>query len=213
MIDLIEQTCGFSYRNGHILHTYYAYRDQNIFFCNIPKCASQSIREHIEKYQVRVDEPYYFTVIRNPIERLFSALWMIGYLTNEIHFSNRPGSYPPSINNFVREVNAGTAFTGNMTQYYMHCIPQTDFINNFPYASGDSLKIFRMDQVNNIFNAEIECKNRRVGTYEAKDKSQWDPVFRSFADLFNQEIVEHRSFINNFYKDDIALWEKVNESK
>ena len=210
MIDMRSQASEFYYRGQRIAHTYYFWTKQNIFFCNIPKCATQSIREYVEGMHISADDPYYFTIVRDPIKRLFSALWMIHTLVNNGEYTK---ACPPNIKNFVQHVDRRTAFDGPFAKHFMHALPQTEFIKHSPFIGDTPLKIFRLDQVNSIFDAEIEVKHRRKGTHEAKDRSQWDSVFRSFSDTFDKELVEYRSFINTFYKEDIALWEKVNESK
>jgi len=194
---------------GHeFLHGYYFYPSRNVFYCNIPKCASTSIHLHITDLSVTYDDPFYFTVIREPMERLKSALWMINTLRwQQPHPSfcpncgYDPGSY--SISTFIKEVK-GIETMSIDVQKLMHTFPQAEFIKNSPYDGDAELQIYPLHQINNIFNVDIPQTNKSSIYPES-------PWYVAFNKMFEKQRVEYKRFLDALYAEDYELWNEANK--
>jgi len=194
---------GQEYRHG-----YFFYPSRNVFFCNIPKCASTSVHLHISDLSVTYDDPFYFTVIREPMERLKSALWMINTLRWEHPHPSfcpncgyDPGSY--SISSFIKEIKGIEPLSLDV-QKLMHTFPQTEYIKNSPYDGDAELQIFRIDQVDEIFNIDIPKTN--VSSIYPDS-----PVYVAFNKMFEEQRVDFKRFLDALYVEDYELWNEANK--
>lgn len=194
--------------NRWVGHGWSFYPCRNIFFCNIPKCASTSVKKYIlTNESLTFNEPFYFTVIRNPKERLKSALWMINAarLDRTAKIYDQPGVKHLSFNvcNFVDEMKRK-----KLEDYiFMHTAPQTEFINNSPLAGHFDLKIYRIDQVNEIFNVEMPRENSSI--YD--QHPAFLDSYKRFTDVFNEQYNMCAHFLQRFYLEDTILWNSLNK--
>ena len=161
--------------------------NRNIFFCNIPKCASTSIKNYIiATDNLDYKDPFYFTVIRDPKERLKSALWMMN-----------AGQVTFTLNEFVDDMKNNEV----NDSVFMHTAPQTEFINNSPLAGHFDLKIYRIDQIDEIFNVKMPQENA----------SSHSDSYKQFTQMFNEQYDLYASYLEDYYADDIMLWNSLNK--
>jgi len=142
---------------------YSLYPTRKIFHCNIPKNASSSVKDYIENKQFKLEEDFYFTVIREPKERLLSALWWItkiNNLSNDREACRKCGyiTHAFNVKSYIKNLK-GIEDHSIRDELMMHAFPQTEFIKQCPYRGNAELKLFRLDQINKIFNAEMPLVN------------------------------------------------------
>ena len=223
MNDSPSNRIHLSFNGIEVFHTYSFYPDQNIFFCNIPKCATTTIHNYIKRKLednslLVLNEPFYFTIIREPIERLKSALWMItwqSYSIKSFHCPNcghdwkdhgdlhefEQNNLEFNIDDYVKLMK-NISRTNINEQILMHAFPQSLFIENSPYYNSRDLKIYRMDQIDQIFNTKLLKDN------PAEELT--NPSYKKFEKNFEDQCSEYAIFLNSCFADDFKLWDLAN---
>ena len=195
-----------SYSNRTHYHRYYFYPEKNVYFCNIPKCASSAINEFILNELEPQQEELYFTVIRHPFERLKSALWMYNIQDSPLgismcpHCGHKIGRIT-DLNTIVKDIKGIAEMEGPDINWHVHVIPQTQIIRHSPII-GLELKVFRMDQIDTIFNKPVAKKNERQVYGE-------DEGYIEFSKMFDEDLIHYEPFLRSYYKDDFDMWEQA----
>lgn len=178
------RNCSFITKDFGFAYGYYIFPEENIFFCNIPKCASTSvlhtIRMAIKPPHWKQETPRHFTIVRNPLERFKSGLSYIG-----MNFSDYVK------NNY--DILRGPAL--------MHLLPQTSFIQLYKehILSNNNLEYFHMGNIDSIFNKKVELSNHTEYS-------------ESFNIDFYKTYKGYKNWFEDTYQEDIELYKKVVES-
>jgi hypothetical protein len=184
-------------------HDYYWYPEQNIAFCNIPKCASTAVQKYINSHkELQFEELFSFAIIREPIERLKSALWQINFQTAEDNgfcVNCGYGYKNVSIDTIVKSLKGIECGHNIEKSLLLYLLPQNIFINHFPLEQD--IKKYRMDQIDTIFDDVIPKVN--VGPNHKIIVREW------FSEKFEEDKNIYKNFLNDFYANDFELWSSL----
>jgi hypothetical protein len=185
-------------------------RKLNLVFIHIPKAAGSSVSESIYgsrighhtyrqfQYQLKMEEFFVFSVVRDPYDRLSSAYTFLkagGQAGNsrDLEFKTKVLGRYETFSEFVREwVNVG-----NNIYSFMHFVPQVEFLKdrNGSLALDYIARFERLDEDMAVVSAEtgraIDIKHVNKTIRDKPYEDYYDPelreiVSRKYSDDFSR---------------------------
>ena len=175
-------------------HVYYFYSP--LFFINIPKNASSSVNEMLKIVSINLNvKPFWFTVIRDPYERLISTFRFLSKIYNFELLSNSLKKFP---------MDQSNEFFGQ----FCHFAPQSIFVNFFEKQHLD----INYYNINNLKNLSEDVFKLTGVNYEithinqSNKNSQLDNKILSW-------IEKNKQFVDEFLETDIIWYNNLIKGK
>lgn len=175
------------------------HHDARIVYLNIPRCASTSLKEHLERHGFTYDQSgqferpdgwLAFTVVREPTDRYVSGLIQF--------WKGEHGNLAEKINVELRALSVYRRPVVHDT----HLIPQSAFLDpripcDVTLAVGPNLH----SQVNDILTHHgVRVDGRKLPTANRSDPKAKRQILSCLTE-------EHRSYLRGFYAEDHQLYD------
>ena len=184
-----EQTATAKYHCSHPML-------ENFLFVNVPKCATQTIRAWSAQMATRdgaIEEPYSFTILREPYGRLKSAFAYGTGAKYQYKFTVE------DIGDWFFGKNLPEELTPNHVDLFVHFVPQKVFIDNSPiaidhwYSTGDMRQLRR--KLSSISGINIQWMQENTSRYT-----------EDFTIKYNKWFSENKEQIDDYLSQDMELY-------
>ena len=168
----------------------------NFLFVNVPKCATQTVHAWSMQMATRdgvIDQPFSFTVLREPYGRLKSTFAYGVGAKYQYKFTVK------DIGNWFMGKELPVSLTPNQTDLLTHFVPQHVFIDNAPieiehwYHTGQTRQLRR--DLSHRSGINIVWMQENSSRYSTK-----------FTIEYNKWFEENKAYIDNYLSADCELY-------
>lgn len=167
-------------------HVYYFYSP--LYFINIPKNASSSVNEMLQVVSIQKNiKPFWFTIIRDPYQRLISTFRFLSTIYNFELLSDSLKKFP---------MDQSNTFFGQ----FCHFAPQSLFIDFFE-KQNLGINYYHINNLKNLSQDVLELTgiNYEINHInQSKKNSQLDYTIFSWME-------KNKQFVDEFLREDI-IW-------